>query len=88
MVFKVRDKLPCFRPVMSANSLIEAGLAVRMTSKSARFSSLKTWDKDRIEVNQILGSDNLGLISPLAMAKTGTLVRTSGRSRLAGPLKP
>ena len=38
MVFRLRNKLPCLRPVISANPLIEDGLEVRMTSKSARFS--------------------------------------------------
>lgn len=49
------------RPVMSANSLIDDGLAVRITSSKAGFSSLKTCDSDRMEVNQILGSEALGL---------------------------
>lgn len=49
------------RPVMSANSLIDDGLAVRITSSKARFSSLKTFHSDRMEVNQILGSEALGL---------------------------
>ena len=41
---------------------------MRIKSNSARFSSLKTWDNKRIEVNQILGSDGLGFNSPLAIA--------------------
>ena len=61
MVFRVRERLPCLRPVMSANSLIDDGLAVRITSSKARFSSLKTFHSDRMEVNQILGSEALGL---------------------------
>jgi hypothetical protein len=43
---------------------------VRITSSTARFSSLKTCDSDRMEVNQILGSEALGLSSPLEIART------------------
>ena len=36
MVFKVRERLPCLRPVSPANSLMELGWAVRINAKSAR----------------------------------------------------
>jgi hypothetical protein len=59
--FQGAREVACLRPVMSANSLIDDGLAVRITSSKAGFSSLKTCDSDRMEVNQILGSEALGL---------------------------
>ena len=43
------------------------GLAMRPDDTSARFSSLNTSAKDRIDVNQILGSVDFGLQSPRAM---------------------
>ncbi len=74
----VRDKLPCFLPVMSDSALIDAGRAVRMTSSKARFSSLNTCESERMDVNHILGSDGLGLISPLAIAKTRSRIFSCG----------
>jgi hypothetical protein len=55
---------------------MDAGREVRMASKSARFSSLKSWDKDRMEVNQVFGSVALGLISPFAIAKTRSQINS------------
>ena len=52
--------------------------AVRITSNSARFSSLTAWDSERIEVNQILGSDGLGLNSPLAIANIRSRIFSCG----------
>ena len=50
-----------------ANSLMELGWAVRIKANRARFSSLKTCAKERMDVTQIFGSEALGVISPLAV---------------------
>ena len=38
MVFKVRERLPCLRPVSTANSLMELGWAVRISANRARMA--------------------------------------------------
>ena len=53
--------------------------------RRARFSSLKTCAKERMDVNQIFGSEALGVISPLAMAFTPNTHPLDQGSVGAGP---